>query len=192
MPTSYTTISDATLAAGKPLTQAVSRALRDNPSAITEGSSGAPKIQTAALDTAIVTLPKLSTAEATGENAGGVTLTAANTVIKDVALGTLSVGDLILVGYKVDVQVTATCTRIHVGIENVGTGTIQVYNDDAELAITDVGPQGGNEQHFSQFGMLRVTGAGTITLRLHGDSATVNSTVNAGGGRLHAYVLKAA
>jgi hypothetical protein len=47
---SWTTISDATLAAGKALIQSVVRALRDNATAITEGASGAPKVQTAALE----------------------------------------------------------------------------------------------------------------------------------------------
>lgn len=48
--TAYTNLSDATLTTGKPITQSIARAWRDNPIAITEGSSGAPKIQTAALE----------------------------------------------------------------------------------------------------------------------------------------------
>ena len=40
--TAYTTITDATLTAGKPGTQAVFRALRDNAIAITEKAAGAP------------------------------------------------------------------------------------------------------------------------------------------------------
>ena len=39
-----------TLAQDKPVTQSVARALRDNPIAITEGASGAPKVQSKALD----------------------------------------------------------------------------------------------------------------------------------------------
>lgn len=40
--TSYTTVADATLSANQPLPQAVARALRDNPIAITEKATGAP------------------------------------------------------------------------------------------------------------------------------------------------------
>ena len=42
--TTYTTLSDTTLSQDKPVTQSVMRALRDNPLAISEGASGAPKI----------------------------------------------------------------------------------------------------------------------------------------------------
>lgn len=48
--TTWTTISDAVLAQDKPLTQSVVRALRDNVSALAEGSSGAPAIVYAAMD----------------------------------------------------------------------------------------------------------------------------------------------
>jgi hypothetical protein len=47
--TAWTTLSDATLTSGKPGTQAVFRALRDNAIAISEGSSGAPKNQMASI-----------------------------------------------------------------------------------------------------------------------------------------------
>lgn len=44
MTATYTTISDTTLAQDKPFTQSVARSLRDNPIAITEGASGAPRV----------------------------------------------------------------------------------------------------------------------------------------------------
>lgn len=47
---SYTTIDGATvLVPGKPLTSAIAQALNENPTALAEGASGAPKIRTAAL-----------------------------------------------------------------------------------------------------------------------------------------------
>lgn len=49
--TAYTTLSDTTLSQDKPLTQSTARAFRDNPLAIAEGDSSAPKIQPAAIDT---------------------------------------------------------------------------------------------------------------------------------------------
>jgi|14_taG_2_1085336.scaffolds.fasta_scaffold11524_2 hypothetical protein len=49
----YTAIPDADLATDKPITQAKARLLRDNPIAIANGDSGAPKIQTAALESGL-------------------------------------------------------------------------------------------------------------------------------------------
>ena len=52
--TSYTTIANADVDANSPITTSLMTALRDNPTAITEGSSGAPLIQQAALDENVV------------------------------------------------------------------------------------------------------------------------------------------
>lgn len=49
--TAYTTITDAETDPEAPLTSILAKKWRDNPIAITEGSSGAPKIQFAAMDT---------------------------------------------------------------------------------------------------------------------------------------------
>ena len=49
--TTWTEITDAALEPGKPIRSVDGLALRDNAIAISEGSSGAPKIQNAALDT---------------------------------------------------------------------------------------------------------------------------------------------
>lgn len=50
--TAYTTITNGQIDADSPIDEALMTALRDNPIAITEGSSGAPKIQAAALEQA--------------------------------------------------------------------------------------------------------------------------------------------
>lgn len=49
--TTYTTIPDSSLEPGKPIRSIDALALRDNPLAIAEGASGAPRVQAAALDT---------------------------------------------------------------------------------------------------------------------------------------------
>lgn len=53
--TAYTTITDAETDPEAPLTSILAKKWRDNPIAITEGSSGAPKIQDAALDSTVTT-----------------------------------------------------------------------------------------------------------------------------------------
>ena len=61
--TVYTTITDATLTSGKPGTQAVFRALRDNAIAITEKAAGAPVLANAYVTQAMLktTTGELST-----------------------------------------------------------------------------------------------------------------------------------
>lgn len=60
--TAYTTISDSRVAPEAPLDTSLVTELRDNPIAITEGASGAPKIKTAALDDLAVTTSKIALA----------------------------------------------------------------------------------------------------------------------------------
>jgi len=57
----WVSIADATLEPGKPIRAIDARALRDNPIAIAEGASGAPKIETAGITDANVTAAKLAT-----------------------------------------------------------------------------------------------------------------------------------
>jgi len=59
----WTNIPDGNLEPGDPIRSVDIIAIRDNPIAITEGASGAPKIQTAAITDANVTTAKLETAE---------------------------------------------------------------------------------------------------------------------------------
>jgi len=58
--TTYTTITNAQVDQDSPITASLITALRDNPIAITEGASGAPKIQTDGLADESVTLAKLN------------------------------------------------------------------------------------------------------------------------------------
>jgi hypothetical protein len=106
--TAYTTISDATATAGKAMEQWKLRALRDNPIAITEGSSGAPKIQTAALNASCVTQGKLNTSlqQSTGSATGNT-----------------------------DIAFTGGTYTLGWGIANTDTGsTIHAYNTAAYTA----------------------------------------------------------
>lgn len=59
--TTYTTIAGSEIDVDSPITESLFTRLRDNPIAISEGSSGAPQIQTAAIATSAVTEAKLAT-----------------------------------------------------------------------------------------------------------------------------------
>jgi hypothetical protein len=54
----WTTLPDASLEPGKPIRSIDGLALRDNPVAITEGATGAPRVQDAALNATVTTAGK--------------------------------------------------------------------------------------------------------------------------------------
>ena len=58
--TDYTTITDTQVDPEAPITSELMSALRDNPIAITEGASGAPQVQRAAIQDAAVNSSKIS------------------------------------------------------------------------------------------------------------------------------------
>lgn len=72
----YTTIADSQVDPEAPITSELMSALRDNPLAIAEGATGAPKIQTAGIQDAAVTRDKLftATASASGSISSGQTV----------------------------------------------------------------------------------------------------------------------
>lgn len=59
--TAYITITDVETDPEAPLTSTLAKKWRDNPIAITEGSTGAPKVQRAAIQDAAINRVKLST-----------------------------------------------------------------------------------------------------------------------------------
>lgn len=69
--TDWTTITDSQVDPKAPVTSELMTALRDNPAAITEGATGAPKIQTAAIQDAAVNRVKLKTATNSGSYSFG-------------------------------------------------------------------------------------------------------------------------
>jgi hypothetical protein len=73
----WTAIADATLEPGKPIRAIDARALRDNPIAISEGASGAPKIQTAGITDLNVTTAKLAAGAVTTAKITDANVTAA-------------------------------------------------------------------------------------------------------------------
>jgi hypothetical protein len=87
----WVSIADATLEPGKPIRAIDARALRDNPIAISEGASGAPKIQTAGITDANVTTAKLEAGERmTTANVLGATAGASAGAVGTYMLGWLN------------------------------------------------------------------------------------------------------
>jgi hypothetical protein len=85
--TSYTAITNAQIDPESPITTGLMTKMRDNPIAITEGAAGAPLIQTAALDAAIVTNAKMATNAIKRDNldttTGTITFPVTTSLIED-------------------------------------------------------------------------------------------------------------
>jgi len=89
----WVSIADATLEPGKPIRAIDARALRDNPIAISEGASGAPKIQTAGITDLNVTTAKLAANAVTTAKITDLNVTTAKLANNAVTTGKLATGE---------------------------------------------------------------------------------------------------
>ena len=111
--TTYTPIANGSVAAGSPIDESLVTALRDNPIAISEGSAGAPKIQTAAYQDGGVTNTKLSQVALTSA-AGDVCLASG------VGMSIFDTGDTTEIVFKIN---TTGTYRIRAKIIRLTTGS---------------------------------------------------------------------
>ena len=115
--TTYAGIPNSDIDPESPVTTSLVTALRDNPVAITEGASGAPKIQTAALAALAVTEAKL-----------------AASIVSQGKLKTATVTSLAggLTGASVDITLTAYCffPMIHVDRDGGADGNLTGHSVD--------------------------------------------------------------
>ena len=142
--TTYTTIPDADIDPDSPITTSLVTLLRDNPIAITEGASGAPKVQTAGITDDAVTDGKLAS-PATGTTvvkyiAGtvpiAITATTATTWTDNYGgcgildLGTALVSGVINVQFDFN-ETGAGITYANVMVNGVTQGTVQTTTSAA-------------------------------------------------------------
>lgn len=66
----YTSIPNTDIETDKPIRAVTGRALRDNPIAIAEGASGAPRVQTAGIENSAVTTAKIANGNVTNVKVG--------------------------------------------------------------------------------------------------------------------------
>lgn len=151
-------------------------------------------VETAKIKDGNVTAPKLRRFEGSAENAGVVTVTASDTPITTVDLGTVVTGDRILVyGICNGMTKGGTAGQSELGIDkSAGTATIAIGNDNTEARITDQSIAISANYRAHVFTVVKVTAGGTLTLRLLGNSAGSNSSVSAGFGQLYAWVIPGA
>jgi hypothetical protein len=142
--TTFTTLSDTTVAQDKPLTQSVARALRDNPLAIQEGDASAPKVALKAVNIKRFKAQRNSAQTVTGTSA---TVLSANTVITDPSSNynastfryTPDVAGLFLVGLKVETTNIPAATLVRAEIWKNGALVGYAY-ENAEAASYPVCP----------------------------------------------------
>jgi hypothetical protein len=149
------------------------------------------RIDTGLLGGSLIPLSMLRRDEASGENAGGVTLLATNTALVDVATAVdVAIGDRITVYAKVGATKGAVSGTTAISIvKQAGTAT-GVWTFDEGSMPDERSVVALEFAAFSIAGVFRVTGAGTLTLRLQGRSAGSNSDVGAGDADLYLLTLR--
>lgn len=205
--TSYTNLTDATLTSGKPGTQSVFRALRDNPTAITEGASGAPKNQIASIDPsatvrrAIITngagaavwgtLADMFRANVANLNSGGPVnnLAGTGTQITTIDLGTVKAGDIILVSGFFEFSGGSGSSELNARVSQAsGSATIAALASSSSLRGSTVyAPTGAGQCAVN--GLINVTGDGTLVLQLVGYDSGSQADVAQNFGQLQGIVL---
>ena len=128
--------------------------------------------------------------EQSAENAGVLTVTGVTTEIVQLPSMTVAAGDRIIITAYIARTKGATAGRSMVYVEKLsGTATIVVAND--QVRISEVPYDQISVVALATIaGVWKVTGAGTLVLRMFGISEGSNYTVEAGDGQLHALVLR--
>lgn len=132
----------------------------------------------------------LFTNEYQGHNTGNITILSGSTLLVSLDLGTVSIGDRIMMNatLKATKGVTAGLTNFLI-LKNTGTAVVQALSTDTKFQSTwwQVASQ------YSQFhiaGIFRVSTAGTLVMRSMASSPGSNSLCSIGEAALYFNALK--
>lgn len=136
----------------------------------------------------VVPLARMQRTEASAQS-GAVTVTSSDTSVITLSLGTVNSGDRILVTawMRATKGATGGTTLMYVG-QSAGTATITTLNSEVILKTSMNVPASSLQDQLIS-GVIKVTGTGTLTLRITGNSAGSDSSVPSGGSQVHAIVL---
>lgn len=126
------------------------------------------------------------------DNAGNVVLVAGGTAVIGVGIGTLAVGDLVLVSGQIHVvKAGAGAGEINVDIQKTaGTSILRFFSGAHAFVVQDsMNVALGDQADVNLTALCYCLQAGTCTLMLSGSSQNGNSTVLAGQGLIAAWVL---
>jgi hypothetical protein len=138
-----------------------------------------------------LTLDGLRRNRASGENAGAVTLLGGLTTLLDVAAGAdVAIGDEVLVEARINGTKGAAAGNTNINVvQTAGTAT-GVWVHDQAGAQDERWVGASQSVVVSLTALFRVTGAGTLTLRLQGFSGGSNTTVAIGEADLNLHTLR--
>ncbi len=139
----------------------------------------------------IIPLARMQVSEVTAQSAAAVTVTGVDTIIVVTSSITVAVGDRLLVSGRVlfPKGVTAGETQAYLARDS-GTAVIQSFDTGIDLMLNVPSQPASSNWSPLLFGIFKTTGAGTLVLKLVGNSAGSNAIVAAGAGQIYALHLQ--
>lgn len=138
----------------------------------------------------IVPLARMQRTEGDAANSGSVTVNVSLITIVTLNLGTVNSGDRILISAAAGLTKGGTTGLTTVLVQqDSGTATIAALSGETRLFAPTTTHLLNTLFTFPVNGIIRVTGTGTLVLKLAGTSSSSDSTVAIGAGQLHAIVL---
>ena len=135
-------------------------------------------------------LDALKVDEQSAENAGAVTVTALGVAIVSLPSMTVAVGDRVLVYASLLAVKGATAGDDSVWVSQAAGTAVGTFLHNYSILKHIESVLASGNLAIVLAGVFKITGAGTLTLRLDGDSAGSDSTVSAGAADIHALVLR--
>ena len=128
--------------------------------------------------------------EQSASNAGIVTITALGVTVVSLPSMTVAAGDRVLVCVVLTAVKGATAGDVGVVLDqSAGTATGAFAHDSSFLRNIESVLANGNLS-ITLAGVYKIAGAGTMTLRLFGESSSSDSSVAVGAADIHALVLR--
>ena len=128
--------------------------------------------------------------EQSAENAGAVTVITAGVEIVALPAMTVAAGDRVMVYAEIQIAKGVTAGDTSVRVDKLAGTATGVWCDDAPYMKHTSYVPASDPLRLALSGMYKITGAGTLTLRLFGESEGSDSTVAAGEADIHALVLR--
>jgi hypothetical protein len=172
------------------------RVVSNEPRFVLRGNAAADRLtmdgSNGLLGTGLVPLGMMQRDEASGENAGVVTVLAGATTIVDVATAvSVAIGDRVHVRAVVSIDKGATAGLTALILSQAAGTATGVWTHNASNTGIQYDTAASLTHLLQANGIFRVTGAGSLTIGLAATSAGSNSSVPAGFGELHVRTLRA-
>ena len=135
-------------------------------------------------------LDALQVDEQSAENAALVTVTAVTTEIVSLPSMTVAVGDRVLVYASLLATKGATAGSVSVWVSQAAGTAVGTFLHNYSILRHIESVLASGDLSLVLAGVYKITAAGTLTLRLNGDSQGSNSSVTGNSADIHALVLR--